>query len=127
MRIPFGSAVVSGTIKTDGDDYFLMQQNPCDTAVHVQVRLFGADGLGDCAADARSSLSLHAELRSPAFHNVRTQFHGSACSEPISIQVPPHSELGVVHLTPVIFPAGVRDVRYAPERYVLEIRVTPDR
>ena len=127
MVLRFGSTRIGGSIKSDGDDYFLMAPNPCDAALRVEARLFGAGGPDDCAADPHSHLALFMEVRTPKYERVMTQFDASACSGPISMLVPPHGSVGIVQMTPVDFPTASRNTKFAPAAYGLEILVTPDR
>jgi hypothetical protein len=129
MPLGFGSARIAGSIKRDGDDYFVMEANPCDTAVVVQVRVYGANGPGDCAADPRSTLQLAlGEGRFADLFAASTVFSGTGCSESLSMLVAPGHVVSILHagLFPP-FQADYPDVRFAPDGYVLEILVTPDR
>jgi hypothetical protein len=129
MRLRFGSARIAGSIKRDGDDYFVMDANPCDAPVVVEVRVHGGDGPEDCAADPRSTLQLAVGGQEFGdFFSEATRFSGTACSGPLSVRVAPGHPMPILHAG--MFPpfqADYPDVTYAPERYVLEIRVTPDR
>ena len=128
MVVPFGSVRIAGGIKRDGDDYFAMEANPCDRSVLVQVRIYGGDGPGDCAADPRSILRLAAgEQYAATFFTAGTQFSGTACSEPLSLLVAPGHGVNIVHAGLSPWPPDYPVTTYAPERYVLEILVTPDR